>query len=141
MKCGIALLSAVCALSLGGCYAMEGVGTDIARGGEKIQDASQKVREEWRDVRDRNDSEYEAARATCAGLSGVDRNVCINRAQAQYRAHMDQARRSYPRSSMRAETEEDRMEDAYDAARDRCEALSGADEDRCLADVRSRYRH
>jgi hypothetical protein len=41
---------------------------------------------------------------------------------------------------MRSESEEDRMEDAYEAARDKCGALRGADEDRCVADARARYR-
>ena len=134
------LIYAACAVVLGGCNTMEGVGTDIARGGEQIQDASQQVRQDWREARDRDDHEYRAAHATCDGLSGADRAACIDRAQAQYSAHMNDARRTYPRSGMRAETDEDRMEDAYDAARDRCEALRGEDEDRCMADARARYR-
>jgi hypothetical protein len=64
----------------------------------------------------------------------------MDRAHAHHRAQMSEARRMHPRSSMRTESEEDRMEDAYDAARERCEPLRGADEDRCMADARARYR-
>jgi hypothetical protein len=32
------------------------------------------------------------------------------------------------------------MEDAYDAARYSCYQLRGADEDRCLADARAKFR-
>ena len=133
MKVRIALLSAACAIALGGCYTMEGVGTDIARGGQKIQDASRQVRHDWREARERNDRQYETARTTCKGLAGADRDACIDRAQTQYSAQMNDARRSHPRSGMRAETDEDRREDAYDAARDRCEVLRSDTKDRCIA--------
>jgi hypothetical protein len=41
---------------------------------------------------------------------------------------------------MQARSDEDRREDAYDAARDRCESLRGAAEDQCIADARARFR-
>ena len=56
------------------------------------------------------------------------------------RPQMNEARREYPRTTMRTESAEDRMEDAYDAARNRCESLRGNAEDQCIADARSRYR-
>jgi len=140
MNLRIALLSTACALALAGCNTMEGMGTDVAKGGEKIQDASRKVRQDWREARDRNDREFEAARASCAGMSGADRDTCIERAHTRYSAQMSEARQSYPRSSRSAQSDEDRAEDLYDTARERCEALRGDAEDRCLADARARYR-
>jgi predicted small secreted protein len=139
MKYLMALLAAVCMLAMAGCNTMEGAGKDVASGGRAIQDASRKVRAEWREARDRNEREYDAARRTCAGTAGADREACMDRAHAQYGTRMKDARTTYHRSDMRAESEEDRREDAYDAAREKCEALRGADEDRCMADVRSRY--
>jgi len=53
---------------------------------------------------------------------------------------MNQARTTYHRTEMRSESEQDRMEDAYEAARDKCAALRGVDEDRCVADARAKYR-
>jgi hypothetical protein len=53
---------------------------------------------------------------------------------------MNQARTTYHRTEMRSESEQDRMENAYEAARDKCGALRGADEDRCVADARAKYR-
>ena len=140
MKFCIALVSAACALALAGCNTMEGLGTDIAKGGEKIQDASVQVRQDWRQASARNEHEYDQARATCDGLSGTDRDACLDRAHERYTAEMNTARREYPRSSMAAESQEDRMEDAYDAARNRCESLRGSAEDQCIADARARYR-
>lgn len=140
MKYRIALVSAVCGIALAGCNTMEGAGQDIARGGQKIQDASQKVRQEWREASARNEREYDAARGNCAGLSAADRDACLDRAHARYTQEMGDARRAYPRAGMRVESDEDRREDAYDAARDRCEAMQGAAEDQCIADARSRFR-
>jgi hypothetical protein len=41
---------------------------------------------------------------------------------------------------MQSRSDEDRREDAYEAARERCEALRGAAEDQCIADARARFR-
>jgi predicted small secreted protein len=140
MRLGMALLSTACALALAGCNTMEGMGTDISKGGQEIQGASRKVRQEWREASDRNDREFEAARTSCAGMSGADRDACVERAHARYSAAMGEARQTYPRSSRSAESDEDRVEDLYDTARERCEALRGDSEERCLADARARYR-
>jgi len=40
MKHWLTLVFAVSGLTLAGCNTMEGVGTDIARGGQKIEDAA-----------------------------------------------------------------------------------------------------
>jgi predicted small secreted protein len=139
MKYCIALVFAACALALAGCNTMEGLGTDISKGGQKIQTAAQKVRHDWRDARVRNEHEYDRARASCSGMTGADHDACMDRAHSRYTAEMNDARREYPRTTMRAESEEDRMEDAYDAARNHCEALRGNAEDQCIADARARY--
>ena len=139
MKHWSAAVFAACSLALAGCNTMEGVGTDIERGGQKVQDASRKVRQEWRETSARNEREYDAARATCAGTRGAEHDACTDRAHARYASEMDRARREHPRSSMRVESDEDRREDAYDAARDRCEAMRGAAEDACIADAHRRF--
>jgi hypothetical protein len=41
---------------------------------------------------------------------------------------------------MAEQSQADRMEDAYDTARARCESLRGSAEDQCIADARARYR-
>jgi predicted small secreted protein len=139
MKYWMGLFCAACGLALAGCNTMEGMGTDIARGGQGIQDAAHQVRQDWRQASNRNERDYEAARAHCAGLSGADHDACMDQARARYNAEMSAARKDYPRTSMRAESEEDRLEDAYDAAVDRCESLRGPAEDQCIADARIRY--
>lgn len=127
-------------LSMAGCNTISGAGKDIAVGGEKIQDASAKVRSEWRQWRERNDRDYDTARTNCASGTDAQRQACRDQARADYRKRTAEARAKYHRSEMRAQSEEDRTEDAYEAARDACASMSGADEDRCIADARAKYR-
>ncbi len=133
-------VSGAFALALTGCNTIQGAGKDIERGGEKIQDASIKVRNDWRAARDKNDRDYEAARGSCSAGTDAQRDACRDKARADYSARMEESRRTYRRTEMRSQSEEDRMEDAYEGARDKCNALRGADEDRCVADARARYR-
>ena len=140
MKYSIAAVCAACALGLAGCNTMEGLGTDISKGGQKISSTAEHVREQWHAASVRNEREYDRTRSTCAGLGGAEHDACMDRAHARYTAEMDSARNEYPRGSMAAQSEADRMEDAYDAARARCESLHGSAEDRCIADARARYR-
>ena len=140
MNAWIASLAAVCAISLAGCNTIAGAGKDIERGGEKVQDAAQKVRSDWRNARDRNDEQYETARASCGTGSEAQRDACRDRARADYNARMSESRAAYRRNELRNESEEDRREEAYEAAREKCNAFRGAEEDRCVADARSRYR-
>ena len=126
-------------LSMSACNTIQGAGTDVARGGEKIQDASMKVRSEWREWWNRHDTDYERSRTTCMSGGEATREACRENARAEYRARMAEARTKYKRAEMRSESEQERMEDAYENARDACYAMRGADEDRCIADVRSKY--
>ena len=140
MTYAAASILAACALGLAGSNTLEGLGTDISKGGQKLESAAEHVRHDWRDASARNEREYDAARAHCAGLTGPDHDACMDRAHDRYVASMNEARREYPRDGMATESQEDRMEDAYDAARARCESLQGSAEDQCIADARARYR-
>jgi predicted small secreted protein len=111
MKYLIGCICAACALGLAGCNTMEGLGTDISKGGEKIQTTAQNVRRSWHQASVRNERAYDQARATCAGLSGTDHDACMDRARERYTTSMNEARRQYPAKSMSTESEEDRMED------------------------------
>jgi predicted small secreted protein len=128
------------ALSLAGCNTMIGAGKDIERGGEKIQDASLKVRADWRNAREGHERSYDAARAACNSGTESQRDACRDKARADYTARLNADRTTYRRKEMRSASEQERMEDAYEEARDRCDALKGEAEDRCVADARTRYR-
>ena len=141
MKTLISLaVAAAFGITLSGCNTIAGAGRDVERGGQKIQDASVKTRVEWREWRARHDHDYDAARAACSSGSPADRDACRERARAEYRARLDEGRTQYRRAEFRPMTDRERMEAAYEAARDSCYTLRGADEDRCLAEARAKYR-
>jgi predicted small secreted protein len=141
MKTLLATLTAACAISLAGCNTIAGMGRDVERGGEKLQDASIKARADWRAARERHETEYEAARRRCNAGTAAERDACRDRARAEYSARMNESRTTYRRSDLRSTSEEDRREDAYEAARDKCNTLRGAEEDRCIDEARRRLRH
>ena len=139
MKAMIAILAAALAVSLTGCNTVQGAGKDIERGGQKITDTAYKVRSDWRAARDRNEREYETARAACTTGTDAQRDACRERARNAYFARQNEARTTYHRNELHAQSEEDRREEAYEAARDRCDALRGPDEDRCIAAARRQF--
>jgi hypothetical protein len=104
-----------------------------------VQEASLKVRADWRAARDRHEDEYATARRGCDAGSAADREACRDRARGQYTARMNESRTTYRRSEMRAMSDEDRREDAYEAARDKCNTLRGEAEDRCIDDARRSF--
>jgi hypothetical protein len=128
------------ATALAGCNTFDGLGRDVERGGEKLQDASLKVRADWRAARERHETEYETTRRNCNAGTEAERDACRDGARAQYSARMNESRSTYRRSEMRSVSEEDRREDAYEAARAKCDSLRGAQEDRCIEDARHTYR-
>ena len=134
------LIAAALGFSAAGCNTIHGAGQDIARGGEKVQDASLKMRADWRNWRENHDRDYDSVRNRCASGSESQREACRENARAEYRARMAEARMKYHRAEMRSQSERERMEDAYEAAREQCSALRGAAEDTCIADARARYK-
>src|SRR5438094_10183544 len=108
------IVAAAFGISLSGCNTIAGAGRDVARGGEKIQDASVKVRNEWRDWRMSHERSYGEARARCTAGTDAERDACRDRVRAEYRARWQEGRTKYHRAEMRSTTEQERMEDAYE---------------------------
>src|SRR5665811_2072891 len=93
------------AFSLTACNTIAGAGKDIERGGEKIQDASYKVRADWRNARERHEHDYDAARTACTSGTDAQRDACRDRARADYVARMNEERATYHRREMRSESD------------------------------------
>jgi predicted small secreted protein len=133
-------LAATCAIGLSACNTMQGAGRDIEKGGEKISDAAAHTRAEWRHARDRYEHDYDDARTRCANGTAAQREACRDQARATYSSRMNEARNTYHRHEMHSVTAEERAEDAYEAARDKCNGFRNEDEDRCITNARSMYR-
>jgi len=104
--------------------------------------AERQARREYRDALDRAETDFQAARAACTQAAEDQRESCRDQARSTYRIRRADARASY-RSSAGHDTEsnEDRREREYAAARERCDAYRGEAEDRCVEDARALYRH
>ena len=138
MKALISLAAvAAIAATLSGCNTVAGMGRDVSATGQGVSNAAYNVRSEYREWRHRHDSEYEAARSACAGGTEDQREACRDRIRADYRTRMAEGRGRYNRDAMRAENDRDRQWDLYEKARDTCYQLKGAEEDRCIADMRA----
>jgi predicted small secreted protein len=138
MKTCITISFAVCTALLSGCNTVEGVGKDVERGGEKVQEAAHKARIALHDAMERAEQRFRAARSQCTAGAESDREVCRARARTEYKAQVADARTTYQRERARANAEEDRMTEAYVSAHERCDALR-ANEDRCIAEAQARY--
>jgi predicted small secreted protein len=135
------VLATTCAIGLAACNTMQGAGKDIERGGEKISDASARVRADWRVARDRHEHDYDAARTSCSTGPAAQREACREQARVAYNTRMNEARVTYKRREMHSVSAEERAEDAYEAARDKCNDFRNEDEDRCIASARSTYAY
>ena len=139
MKALITMAAAAAfAATLSGCNTTAGMGRDVSATGQGISNAAYNVRSEWREWRGRHDTEYETTRSACAGGTEDQREACRDRVRADYRTKMAEARTRHNRDQMRAENDRDRQWDSYEKARDTCYELRGAEEDRCIADMRSK---
>src|SRR5512144_1141227 len=99
MKTLISLaVAAAFGISLSGCNTIQGAGRDVARAGEKVQDASVHVRADWRAWRDRHFRDYDDARAGCARMTGPERDACYDRLRTDYRGRWDEARTRFHRN-------------------------------------------
>jgi predicted small secreted protein len=130
-------IAAAFGLTAAGCNTIGGVGKDIARGGEKIEDASLKVRADWRAWRETTIANYDSLRARCSREAKRPARRAARMPAPNTGHELAEARAKYRRAEFRSQTERERMEDAYDAARDRCAAAARRGR-RCLHRRRAR---
>jgi predicted small secreted protein len=123
---------------LSGCNTMEGAGKDVERTGEAIQSTARAASEALHNAISRIEAEYEIATQRCGGLPEPDREACRAQARAEYRAHREAARVAYQRAATVGDAE-DQAFSAYAMERDRCEALQGGDERRCINTAVAHY--
>ncbi|MEK6592530.1 MAG: hypothetical protein AABZ67_05550 [Pseudomonadota bacterium] len=98
----------------------------------------------------RADAEYAVAKENCDDLAGNAKDVCLKDAQAaaiRARADARTERRTEEANKTANEKVAEARRDAaaikrqadYNAARERCDSLSGGAKDRCLADARAKH--
>jgi predicted small secreted protein len=141
MKTCITLLLGACIALVSGCSTIQGAGQDIERTGEKVSAAANAARVALHQAISSAEEQYRRDLARCDTLAEDQRAACRSRARVAYTQRRDEARATYRAESQRSSFRDDSNEEAYEAARDRCDRLSGADEDRCIREARASYWH
>jgi hypothetical protein len=82
---------------------------------------------------------YDVAKAKCDAKSGNDKDVCIKEAKAALATGKANAKEDKKISEARAEASEDKRDAAYKVAAEKCDAMSGANKDACVAQAKVAY--
>lgn len=88
---------------------------------------------------DQIDSRYDAARKQCDGLSGNDKDVCMQKAKADKESAQAQSKAGKEKAEADREASKERRKADYDVDMKKCDAMSGDAQDKCEADVKKRY--
>ncbi len=140
------------------CDSMSGNQKDVcmkqAKGDEKVAkaDLEAKYKNTDRARRDammaKADAEYDVAKEKCDDMKGNEKDVCQKDAKAKH-----ESARAEVQSRMAAttatgatgsrgearEAKSDAREAQYEAAKERCDSMSGAAKDRCIEDAKTRF--
>jgi hypothetical protein len=95
------------------------------------------------------DADYDVAKEKCDDLKGNDKDVCVKQAKASHtkakadakvaRVEHQQTGETAKVANARRDAREDTSEAQYKVAKEKCDALSGAAKDKCVADAKLRY--
>ena len=85
------------------------------------------------------DADYKAAKTTCGKLQGNDKDVCMKDAKAVHVAALEDAKAERKSGEAVASARDAKLEARYDAAKERCDALSGDAKEACIADAKLKY--
>ena len=137
------------------CDAMTGNAKDVcqkeAKGNENVAKAELDARQKNTDKARREaleakaDAQYAVAKEKCDDLSGNQKDVCVKDAKAvEQRAKADIKSGAVGSSATvstddKKDARQDATEATYEAAKERCDSISGDAKDRCIADAKARY--
>jgi hypothetical protein len=128
-----------------------------AKGNEKVAKAELEAQYKHTDRARHNaaeakaDAQYEVAKEKCDDMKGNQKDVCVKDAKAAHeKAKADIAANtrtgaktgamgSTTSASDKREAREDATDAKYDAAKERCDSMSGDAKDRCVADAKMHY--
>jgi hypothetical protein len=132
------------------CDSMSGNGKDVCKAEAKAAEKKAKAEAEAaykntdkarRDARiEAAEADYSVAKAKCDALKGNDRDVCVKEAKAaEVKAKAD-AKASEKVAAARTDAVEDKRDADYKVALEKCDSLSGAAKDSCVANAKAKHR-
>ena len=87
----------------------------------------------------RADTAYDVARERCDDRAGNDKQVCVGEAKAAHAKALADAKLEQKLGAARRDTADDKREADYNLAKEKCEALVGANKTSCLATAKANY--
>jgi hypothetical protein len=84
-------------------------------------------------------ADYDVAKEKCEALKGNDKDVCIKEAKANKVAAKADAKTENKVVKAAVSGEEDKLNADYKVAKEKCDALSGANKDACITKAKNDY--
>lgn len=82
---------------------------------------------------------YMVAKEQCAPKSGNDKDVCVKAAKAAETKAKADAKAARQTTVAKADAKDTKRDADYKVAREKCDPLTGAAKDKCVADAKAKY--
>lgn len=82
---------------------------------------------------------YMVSKEQCATKSGNDKDVCVKAAKAAETKAKADAKATRQTTAARTDAKDTKREADYKVAREKCDPMSGAAKDKCVADAKAKY--
>jgi hypothetical protein len=82
---------------------------------------------------------YMVAKEQCATKTGNEKDVCVKAAKAAETKAKADAKATRTASAARADAADTKRDADYKVAREKCDPLTGAAKDKCIADAKAKY--
>lgn len=103
------------------------------------QAADSQMKNQYNAAVSQADADYKTATASCKGLDGNDRDVCLQQAKATRDKAKADARATLKSGTAMADARDDRNDADYKVAKEKCDALSGDAKDACISNAKVKY--
>ncbi len=85
------------------------------------------------------DAYFDLDKAKCNGLTGNEKDVCVQRAKATLVAARSDAKADRKTIEARADARDDKRDAEYKVAREKCDAFAGDVKDSCVASAKAQF--
>lgn len=82
---------------------------------------------------------YEAEKKRCENLKGDEKDICEKQAEANRDAAKAESERSAKTAEATHDANKEKKDAQYEVEKKKCEALSGDAQDRCMAELKTRF--
>ncbi len=84
---------------------------------------------------------YMVAREQCNSKTGNDKDVCVKAAKAAETKTKADAKAARKTTVAKADAKDTKRDADYKVAREKCDPMTGAAKDKCIADAKAKYAH